>query len=112
MDIIKGIKEVADVVRKADNIELYRQILDLQKEALDLVEENHELKNEIRELKKVPDLQKKLTFKNNAYYLDNDDVADGPFCSTCWDARDMLVRLHDNDYGFICDHCLRLNKSN
>src|SRR5699024_2102859 len=94
MDIIKGIKEVADVVRKADNIDLYRQILDLQKEALDLVEENNNLRKEITKMKEDKDIHDSLIVKDNFYFKEVDESAEGPFCTACWDQNNKLIRLN------------------
>ena len=53
MGLYEGIKDVAKVVQQADNIELYRQLLDLSAQALDLQAENSKLKEEIADLKKA-----------------------------------------------------------
>lgn len=52
MGLYEGIKDVAKVVQQADNIELYRQLLDLSAQALDLQAENGQLKEELHELKR------------------------------------------------------------
>lgn len=52
MGLYEGIKDVAKVVQQADNIELYRQLLDLSAQALDFQAENSKLKEEIADLKK------------------------------------------------------------
>lgn len=110
MGILDNIKNVADIVRKADNIDLYKQILDLQQEAMELIEENNELKNEVSELKKSVTTRENLVFKNNMYYLDESEELTGPYCSVCWDIRDRLVRMHEMEYGYLCDHCIRHKK--
>ena len=53
MGLYEGIKDVAKVVQQADNIELYRQLLDLSAQALDLQAENSKLKEEIAELERL-----------------------------------------------------------
>lgn len=60
MGLYEGIKDVAKVVQQADNIELYRQLLDLSAQALDLQAENGQLKEELHELKKKQDLEDKI----------------------------------------------------
>ena len=50
MGLYEGIKDVAKVVQQADNIELYRQLLDLSAQALDLQAENSKLKEEIADV--------------------------------------------------------------
>ena len=60
MGLYEGIKDVAKVVQQADNIELYRQLLDLSAQALDLQAENGQLKEELHELKKKQDLEENI----------------------------------------------------
>lgn len=107
MSIIDNIKDVANVVRKADNIDLYRQILDLQQEALELVEENYELKGKLREIRKSTELHEKLTFESNSYFIKDEHKKDGPYCATCWDYEDKLVRMYEygDNMGHYCNVC-------
>jgi len=44
MRLINKIRTVAELVQKAGNSKLYKELLDVQKEALDILEENRELK--------------------------------------------------------------------
>ena len=53
---------------RADNIELYRQLLDLSAQALDLQAENGQLKEELHELKKKQDLEDKI-IRHGALFL-------------------------------------------
>ena len=39
MGLYEGIKDVAKVIQQADNIELYRQLIDLSAQALDMQNE-------------------------------------------------------------------------
>ena len=56
MGLYEGIKDVAKVVQQADNIELYRQLLDLSAQALDMQAEIAKLKEENNELKRIKDI--------------------------------------------------------
>lgn len=110
MDIIKGIKEVGDVVRKADNIDLYRQILDLQREAMELVEENNDLRKEIAQMKESNELQESLIVEDNFYFKKKNNDLDGPFCTACWDQSSKLIRLnvvehYPSSYYSSCPVC-------
>lgn len=114
MSIVDNIKDVANIVRKADNIDLYRQILDLQQEALELVEENNNLKTELQEIRKSTDIQEKLVFEDNSYFIRDEYRNDGPYCTTCWDYEGKLVRMHeqkfDNFTNNYCDSCIMKKK--
>ena len=52
-----------------------------------------------------------LEFKNNVYYMVNEDKKEDPYCSCCYDFYDKLVRLHsifDEKEGhdiYICPKC-------
>ena len=56
MGLYEGIKDVAKVVQQADNIELYRQLVDLSAQALDMQSEINRLTAENTELRKKQDL--------------------------------------------------------
>ena len=53
MGLYEGIKDVAKVVQQADNIELYKQLLDLSNQALEMQAEIARLKEENQELRKA-----------------------------------------------------------
>lgn len=57
MGLYEGIKDVAKVVQQADNIELYRQLVDLSAQALDMQSEIKRLTAENTELRKKQDLE-------------------------------------------------------
>ncbi|MBP1931977.1 hypothetical protein [Ammoniphilus resinae] len=103
MGIIGDIKSIGEIVQKADNIELYRKILDLQYEAMNVIEQLNELKEENRILKEKLKTVENLTFKGNMYFKNG---VNEPFCSKCWDADSKLVRLHGDGAGwFQCPLC-------
>ena len=52
MKLLDMLKDVLNVAQKADNIELYKQLLDVNRAALDVQSEIIEIKNENQELKK------------------------------------------------------------
>jgi hypothetical protein len=112
MGLYEAIKDGVEVARKADNIEVMKQLLDAQKEARDLFEENRRLKEHIRELEKRRDISANLRADGKRYWLRVEKGEDGPFCTTCWDVDGRLVRLtltsdREDDgtlYGF-CAYC-------
>jgi uncharacterized protein YfcZ (UPF0381/DUF406 family) len=52
MSLIGDIKSIGEVIQKADNIDLYRKILNLQSEAMSVMESLNEKKRKIGSLKK------------------------------------------------------------
>jgi hypothetical protein len=96
------IKSIGEVIQKADNIDLYRKLLDLQAEAITVLEKLSELKKENKGLKEKLETGK-LTFKDKMYFLKGDK---NPFCSKCWDVDGKLIRLHGDGEGwFQCPAC-------
>lgn len=51
MGLYDGIKDVANIIQKADNIELYGKLLDLSAQALELQNENTRLIEENNKFK-------------------------------------------------------------
>lgn len=66
MGLYEGIKDVAKVVQQADNIELYKSLLDLSSQALDMQAEISALQKENEELK-TELLKKKVLFDIKDY---------------------------------------------
>lgn len=67
MGLYEGIKDVAKVVQQADNIELYRQLVDLSVQALDMQNEINRLTAENTELRKKQDLEAAIVRHNGLY---------------------------------------------
>ena len=59
MGFYDAFKDALSMAQKADNVDLYRQLLELCAQALDLQEENARLRNENAELSKAKDLEEK-----------------------------------------------------
>lgn len=106
MGIYDVAKDALSIAQKADNIDLYQKILEIQALALDLQYDNSKLIEEIKKLKRDEEIDSKLIFKNNSYYMKDNEKEDGPFCSMCWDKDRKLVRMHKDDsypyYRWIC----------
>ena len=64
MGIYDAFKDALNVAQKADNVELYRKLLDLSAQALDLQAENARLKEENAELRKIRDLEQSIIRHN------------------------------------------------
>jgi hypothetical protein len=92
MGIIENAKEIANLVKKAGDIELYRKIVDLEGEVVELTHENRTLKEELRRRNEQQDITSRLQTRDNAYYLVDGEILDGPFCMRCWDVDRKLVR--------------------
>ena len=103
MGVIETIKDVASLVQKADNIELYQKILEMQVQVMAVLEENHELKICVRGLEEERRTRASLSFRDNMYWQATPDGEVGPYRSRCWDVDGKLVRLQKQVDG--AQHC-------
>jgi hypothetical protein len=104
MSIYDGLKDAAKVLKEANKIEQYKEILDAQEKMMEMQERIKSLEEVNAELKKRKDIADELEYRDKSYWLDED----GPFCSRCWDADSKLVRLRQQNVqksDFDCDNC-------
>jgi hypothetical protein len=90
MGIIENVKEVADLVKKVGDIELYRKIVELEGEIIELTRQNRSQQEEIEELKKILNKKQDMIFKKPFYYIENDHQ---PYCPKCWEVNALAVHL-------------------
>jgi hypothetical protein len=107
--VIENMKDVAELVKKFGDIELNRRILTLENEVLDLSREKRRAEEKIEELQQTLKIKKELIFKDNQYYLRQDDQEVGPYCSLCWDRDNTLIRKVEHHlYGLSCPACVQV----
>ena len=106
MGLFEGIKDVAGIIQKIDNIELYKKILDIEAQALDLQDELAKLKAENSELKEQKNISDKIERHSTLYLTLKDDHGKIPYWTHCWDNEHKLIQLDSsNGESFGCPHC-------
>ena len=106
MEIIDTVKEVLSLAQKADNIELYRQILDLQAQIQDLQAEMAKLREENAELKKAKDLESDIEYHVDSFVTRKSDTKPIKYCAACWAGKQVLVPIQTYDRGtYRCPMC-------
>ena len=105
MGLYEGIKDVAKVLQQADNIELYRQLLDLSAQALDMQATINKLTAENAELKKGQDLEERIVRHQKLYLTIKGDENNIFYCSHCWDSDRKLIQMNKFNGNFFCPHC-------
>ena len=105
MSLYEGIKDVAKVVQQADNVELYRQLLDLSASALDMQDEINKLKEENAELKKKQDISNQIIRHKETFITLEGDTQQLYYCTHCWDSEGLLIQLLCESGKFDCPHC-------
>jgi hypothetical protein len=88
---VENVKEVADLIRKFNDIELNRRILKLEEEVIDLTRDKRRADERIEELERKLTFQEELKFRNPFYYHGSDPE---PYCPGCWESKRMAVHLH------------------
>jgi hypothetical protein len=105
-DIIAHAKSLADLIKKANDQELYRRIVDLQAEILEQSGKLMELFTTNRQLQEKLDQRAKLAFKRPFYFSEGDAI---PHCAHCWESKQLLVHLECNNpqhvTEWICLNC-------
>lgn len=91
MGLYEGIKDIANIAQKADNIELYKQLLDLGAQALEMQDEIRKLKEENEELKKANDLESRIIMHKENYITLKDDAEEIHYCPNCWGLNHKLI---------------------
>ena len=107
MNLYDAMKDAIRIAQKADNIELYRQLLDLSAQALDLQAELSRVREENERLKRKQDISNRIT-RHEALYVTL--MGENPvlrYCSHCWDSNEQLIQLDCDmeDGSFVCPHC-------
>jgi len=88
MGIIDNVKDIAELIKKYNNVELNRKIIDLRDEIFELRENNLKLKEENK-------ISEKIVFEKPYYWLKDGLKKDGPYCQKCYDDNKKLIRLQE-----------------
>ena len=105
MSIISNAKEIADLVKKLGNVDLYRKIVELEGEIIELSGQNNQLVEKTRELEQALKIKEGLVFLKSVYWLEDEESRDGPYCQRCYDVTGKLVRLQPWDDQWTCFEC-------
>lgn len=101
MGLYDAMKDAVSLAQKADNIELYRKLLDLSAQALDLQAEVSRLSEENAELKKQKDIEADIEYHVDPYITKRTDGKPIKYCAACWADKKELVpiqALGNNSY--------------
>jgi hypothetical protein len=90
MSIVDNLEEVADIIKKAGDIELYRKIVKLEGAIIELTREKMKLEEQNADLQKLLNAKQEMKFNKPFYYQENDPH---PFCPQCWEADKKAVHL-------------------
>lgn len=97
MSTLSDVKELAKLIQDLGRMDLYKKVVDLQSDIVELTEERNKLREKNRVLKEKKNIKDRLRFDTNLYWLKEGSNEVGPFCASCMDSEEKLVRLID--YG-------------
>jgi hypothetical protein len=108
--LIENIKEVADVIKKAGDVDLYRKIVESEGEIIELTRENRRLEEKVQELEKKLALRGVMHFKEPFYCQEGDQT---PYCPACWETKQVAVHvtlIYDEpiETRWDCPHCKQM----
>jgi len=101
-------KDIVDLIKKGATLEAQEKILELREAALELQEENIELREKLATLEAKIKQKEQLVFDGHVYWKQSENGKEGPFCPTCQDTKQRLVRLHKDGTGWWCHPCSKL----
>lgn len=94
MSIIDNAKEIAELIKKYNDQELYQKIVSLREEILSLREDNLQLRESVSQFESSSKIAEDLKRDGNAYYIEKEGKERlGPFCMACWDYESKLVNM-------------------
>ncbi|MEO7299224.1 MAG: hypothetical protein ABI042_11690 [Verrucomicrobiota bacterium] len=116
MGALEHVKEIALLVKKYQDQDLYQKIVDLRDEIFAIREENLDLKEKFKQLNEAADISTQLIRKGNFYNRKTPEgVESGPYCLACWDGARKLVNVQLFGHGqYQCGVCApnKFNRSN
>jgi hypothetical protein len=80
MGVVENLKDAADLLRKAGQIELYKQISAAEDEVRELAREKRRIEDRVEELERALRFKEETVFKAPFYYLKQGDQT--PYCPT------------------------------
>lgn len=101
MGIIERARDVAELVKKYNDQDLYERIVELREAILELREENLRLREEAEALREASATQAEIERAGNCYFRKTDKEREFPFCLACWDHDRKLIGLmvEDSPHG-------------
>jgi hypothetical protein len=109
-DIAKLIKDSDVSLEKAETklklADLISALADAKLEVVGIQQTLAETEATVRQLEDKLRIRRNIRWKEPAYWVEEDDSSDGPFCQKCYDIDSRLVRLQGDGEGwFQCLAC-------
>jgi hypothetical protein len=90
MDAVKGAAEIAEIIKKYNDVPLYEKIITLQGQIMSQSVQMMELTSENNQLKQQLATQTKTEFRNPYFYEEGNEV---PLCPKCYSSSGNKLRI-------------------
>jgi hypothetical protein len=106
MSILSDAKEIADLVQKIGDIDLYRKIVELEGQILELTKQKRDADEKVEKLTQALAFKETLTFKSPVYFAKGEPTT--PYCPKCWEGQRLASHLKPPDiYNTMAWTCLQ-----
>ena len=99
MGVVENLKDAAELLRKAGQIDLYKKIAAAEDEVRELTREKRRLEDQVEEMQRAQRFVQETEFKAPFYYLKEGDQT--PYCPRCWEkdkhAVHVVIIFDNND---------------
>lgn len=113
MGLYEGIKDVAKIVQQADNLELYKSLLDLSAQALDMQAEIAALQKENEQLKSEISKKKSIIRHRGLFVTIEGEKSGIVYCSSCYGRDNKFIQMLDYDSeSYMCPVCHTYDNKN
>ena len=111
MGVVENMKDVADLVKKYNDLDLNRRIVTLEGEVLDLTRDKRRLEEKLEDLQRALKFKAELIFSEPFYWAKGDAT---PYCQACWEAKRMAIHVCDayvagHGQCIQCPNCKNIN---
>jgi hypothetical protein len=90
IDVIATVKEVANAVKKYNDVPLMNQVFDLQQALLELQTDYIETKKQLDDARTTLEIRQSIHKRGEYFYKDGDEE---PLCAKCWQKDDKPVYM-------------------
>ncbi len=106
MGLYDNLKDIALVLQKADNVDLYKQLIELSSQALDIQNQLVRLSQENQELKQIRNIELDIERHELLYITRISEEHKYKYCTHCWDSERKIIQIDCGNMGkFRCPHC-------
>lgn len=98
-------KEINDLFASGQGEKARHLLMEVQSRCIALRDEMSMLKIRLQSIEDVLFLSENLHAENGFYWLQTNDIRQGPFCPCCYEAEGGLIRLEKRKNELECPYC-------